>query len=246
MTAQPRVLVVSASDTVALRLRLLLEAEGAEVVVAPTLSEAAALAAESPPILAVLDQRERDEASARLPGVPLVAIEPLPDWEGVGRSLKTFLADPGSPPADEAEAMAEALRLGRILLLDDSATYRKYLRLEMERWGLRVEALSQPAEAFARLATGEYDAAVIDLVMPGEDGAQLCQRAARMRREKGLSFLLMVLSSRETRADLTRCLEAGADEFLGKSADMELLKTRLGAHLRRKRHMDALRIARKR
>ncbi|MCR6630853.1 MAG: hypothetical protein NVV74_12845 [Magnetospirillum sp.] len=75
---------------------------------------------------------------------------------------------------------------------------------------------------------------MIDLVMPGVDGAQLCSRAARLRRDHGQSFVLAVLSSRESSADLIRSLEAGADLFLGKSQDVSLIRVKLGALLRRR------------
>lgn len=128
--------------------------------------------------------------------------------------------------------MAAALGRGGILILDDSVTYREYLRLELEGAGARVTTTGRTADALAAVQSGAVDMLVLDLVMPGVDGLEICRKVAALRRERGHGPLLVVLSSRETPSDHMRSLQAGADIFLGKSQDMSLLRTRLGASLR--------------
>jgi two-component system, NtrC family, sensor kinase len=118
--------------------------------------------------------------------------------------------------------------------VDDSATYREFLRLELTQLGAQVTVCSNAEDALTHLTHGDWDCILVDLVMPGVDGIQLCGRAARLRRDSGKAFVLGVLSSREGKADLIRSLEAGADVFIGKSLDAALFRAKLGAALRRR------------
>lgn len=232
MTA-PIAVVVSGSETVRLRLRLMLEAEGAEVRVAAD-AEAAVRAASDPSVrLAVVDSAGQGVAFAD--GVPVLALGDRPDWDAVRRSVRRHLAfGPG-----EDEALKTALSTARILVVDDSVTYREYLRLELGRLGCTVQATGDPDLALAQLETGAWNCLLVDLVMPGFDGLDLARRAAGLRRHGGVDFVVVVLTSRETAADLVRSLEAGADQFVPKSQDIAVLRVRLGALLRRKALTDA-------
>lgn len=224
MSPRPLVLVVTASDTLRLRLRLMVEAEGGRVAVAPNCAEIDA--AESPALVLVADSAA-DQCRLQFPGVPVETVADGNDWEEVRRRLSNILH-----PADEARRLAESLSRARILLVDDSLTYREFLRHELARQGAQVTACGNAEEAVAALEGGRWDAVMVDLIMPGIDGIQLCARLARLRREKGGRHLLVVLSSREGRDDLVRSFEAGADAFLGKSQDPVLMRVRLGALLR--------------
>jgi CheY-like chemotaxis protein len=222
MIGNGRVLVAATSDTLALRLRMMVEASGAEAVVlghGPMEGIRLVLAA---PALA-------DRARAAAPGAPVIEFRDDDDWDALGRRLVAALR-----PPSETDALAAALRGARILLVDDSITFREYLRLELIRLGATVTVSGTAAEAQAQLTAGSWDCVLVDLVLPGVDGAALCGWAARLRRDGGGDYVLAVLSSRESPADLIRSLEAGADLFLGKAQDLSLIRAKLGALLRRR------------
>ena len=75
---------------------------------------------------------------------------------------------------------------------------------------------------------------ILDLVMPGTSGTQLCERFDRFRRRRGLFFQIVILTSQDDEEQLMISLNAGADDFVGKAQEMDVLKTRLMALLRRK------------
>lgn len=224
MSGRPRVLVAAGSETLALRLRLMLEAVGAEAVALGDRSGGDIQLAISVPTLVA-------QVRAHSPGVPVIELGDADDWD----ALRARLAQTLSAPPSEADELARALVRARILLVDDSVTYREFLRHELARLGAAVTVCGNADDAQAHLAGGGWDCVLIDLVMPGLGGVELCRRAARRRRGGGDGFVLAVLSSREGKDDLIRSLDAGADLFLGKSQDMALIRAKLGAMLRRKR-----------
>lgn len=230
MNGPVRVLVAAGSGTLGLRLRLMLEAEGAEVVMASDM-----VAVGSPEVqLVVATASQAAMAGGLAPGIKLMEIDESENWEALRHRLSALLSLGAESDLSEADQMAAALARARILLVDDSVTYREFLRLELTRLGAMVVACSNAEDALARLTGGQWDCVLVDLVMPGVDGAQLCGRAARLRRDSGQRFVLGVLSSREGKADLIRSLEAGADVFIGKSLDMPLFRAKLGAALRQR------------
>lgn len=229
MTPPSRVLVAVTTETLALRLRLMVEAEGGEAV---SLADVSALGHDRL-VLALVSAIMAERVAQTVPGVPVHVIDQFGAWEDVRRRIAAALR-PAAEQGSEAEEMARALGRARILLVDDSVTYREFLRLELSRLGAEVVTCASADEALAHLGGGNWDCVLVDLVMPGVDGVDLCGRAARLRRRNGQRFLLGVLSSREGKADLLRSLEAGADMFLGKSQDMAVFSARLGALLRRR------------
>jgi signal transduction histidine kinase/CheY-like chemotaxis protein len=84
-----------------------------------------------------------------------------------------------------------ALQGRRILVVDDNATNRRILALQTARWGMVVRDTADPARVPAMLAEGHFDLAIIDMHMPGMDGATL----ARHVRAAGLTLPLVLFSS---------------------------------------------------
>ena len=122
----------------------------------------------------------------------------------------------------------------RLLTIDDSQTYLEYLANHLGREGYRVERAVSGQEGLDRIGREPFDCVLVDLVMPGIDGIEVCRRinAARVNGENSLAVLM--LTSLENQEDLTRALEAGADDFVSKSSDLAVLKGRIRALLRRK------------
>jgi PAS domain S-box-containing protein len=84
-----------------------------------------------------------------------------------------------------------ALQGKRILVVDDNATNRRILALQAAKWGMAVQDTEAPEQALAVLTRDSFDLAILDMHMPGMDGATL---AARIR-EAGQSLPLVLLSS---------------------------------------------------
>ncbi len=79
--------------------------------------------------------------------------------------------------------------------------------------------------------TTDYDAAIVDLMLPGLDGLSLIERL----REEKISFPIIVLSAKRALDDRVKCLQRGADDYVGKPFAFSELLARLQAVLRRVR-----------
>jgi two-component system NtrC family sensor kinase len=127
-----------------------------------------------------------------------------------------------------------AFRRANVIAIDDSETYLLHLRCLLEGEGYAVDTVTDPKEALERLERASYDLALVDLVMPELDGIDVCRRIIAMRSQLDNPIAVLMLTGREAKDDLTRALEAGADDFVGKSSDQAVLRGRIRALLRRK------------
>jgi two-component system, NtrC family, sensor kinase len=122
----------------------------------------------------------------------------------------------------------------RILAIDDSPTWLESLALAFGSEGYELTKAASGCEGLEKIAHETFDCVMVDLIMPGMDGIETCRRINDMARALDHPIVVIMLTSSETREDMTRGLEAGADDFVGKSSDMAVLKARLRALLRRK------------
>lgn len=253
-TVPVKILIVIGSQTQGLLFKHLLEQQGVEASCVDGVPAARqALAASKPTALlvessslgpdAVAELRRHTDApmlvlgSATLPAVPGVQRADGANPQAAVRMLLDLLAAPAQPAASPAapstaSAPADILRRGRILVVDDSVTYREFLRLELETEGCRVLIARNADEAETALNSGGFDCVLLDLVMPGTSGVQLCRRFHQFRRDHDTLFSILMLTSQETDEQLIACLEAGADDFIGKSRPMEIVKAKIMALLR--------------
>ena len=104
----------------------------------------------------------------------------------------------------------------------------------MARDGYQVEAASCAADGLEFLAKQPFDCVLVDLVMPDMDGIEVCRRISQTWRTIDNPIVVLMLTAHETKEDMTRGLSAGADDFVGKSSDMAVLKARIQVLLRRK------------
>jgi two-component system, OmpR family, response regulator MprA len=116
-----------------------------------------------------------------------------------------------------------------ILVVDDDASLRKALERVLASHGFAVEVAEDGDEAVARLRTHSFDAVVLDVVMPGRDGMDVCRRL----RADGDQVPVLMLTARHAVPDRVAGLEAGADDYLVKPFANEELVARLRALLRR-------------
>jgi two-component system NtrC family sensor kinase len=124
-------------------------------------------------------------------------------------------------------------RHSRILAIDDNPTYLKFLDENFKQDGIRIDKAGSGKEALEKINKNKYDCILVDLVMPGINGIEICQKVLEMRRSVDEPMVLM-LTAHESKKDMTRALEAGADDFVGKSSDISIIKARINALLRRK------------
>jgi DNA-binding response OmpR family regulator len=119
----------------------------------------------------------------------------------------------------------------RILVVDDEADVREVVQLNLGREGFDVATAPDGESALELLRQGTFEAAIVDVMMPGMDGLELCRAIRREPRLRNLPVL--ILTARDSEMDHIIGLEVGADDFISKSASPRLITTRLKAMLRR-------------
>ena len=119
----------------------------------------------------------------------------------------------------------------KILVVDDERAVRESLRRALELEGYEVQLAADGAEAIERLGAdnGHPDAVVLDILMPGIDGIEVC----RYLRRTGNTTPVLMLTARDGVGDRVAGLDAGADDYLVKPFALEELLARVRALLRR-------------
>jgi two-component system, OmpR family, response regulator MprA len=118
----------------------------------------------------------------------------------------------------------------KILVVDDERAVRESLRRALELEGYQIELAGDGSEALYRLeANGEPDAVILDVLMPGLDGLEVCKRLRRA----GSRLPVLMLTARDEVEDRVAGLDAGADDYVTKPFALEELLARLRALLRR-------------
>jgi two-component system, OmpR family, response regulator MprA len=99
-----------------------------------------------------------------------------------------------------------------ILVVDDDAGLRRALRRVLVAHGFDVEVAEDGATAIDRVRSGGVDLVVLDVMMPGPDGIEVCERL----RTAGDPLPVLMLTARDAVRDRVAGLEAGADDYLVK------------------------------
>ncbi len=114
----------------------------------------------------------------------------------------------------------------RILVAEDDAVTRRLLQVSLERWEYEVILATDGAEALKTLLSNAAPKlAILDWVMPGADGIDICRELRK--REAGSYIYTLLVTSKSGREDLLKGLEAGADDYLVKPFDLLELQARL-------------------
>ncbi|EJO32554.1 response regulator transcription factor [Achromobacter marplatensis] len=117
----------------------------------------------------------------------------------------------------------------RVLIVEDDAHIAELLRLHLRDEGYAVEHAADGNEGMRRLEEGSWDALVLDLMLPGIDGLEICKRARAMARYTPI----IITSARSSEVHRILGLELGADDYLAKPFSMLELVARVRALLRR-------------
>src|ERR1700730_18932380 len=112
----------------------------------------------------------------------------------------------------------------RILLVEDHRDSRKNLQRLIERRGHEVVAVATAEEAADAIAAQPFPFLILDLMLPGKSGLELC-RELRVR-PRGDELFILLVTARGATEDLEQALEAGANDYLNKPLDPAFLRVR--------------------
>lgn len=116
----------------------------------------------------------------------------------------------------------------RILIVDDEPSIAEFVSYAMQKEGYQTETASDGEEALRKIEEQHFDLFILDIMLPGIDGYELCRRIrARM------STPILFLSARDTELNKVVGLELGADDYLAKPFGVRELLARTRALLRR-------------
>lgn len=117
----------------------------------------------------------------------------------------------------------------RILVVDDDPHIREVVRFALEKAGYEVALAGDGAEALRVVERQPPDALVLDVLMPEQDGLEVC----RTLRARGARMPILFLSSRDDELDRILGLELGGDDYVSKPFSPRELVARVKAQLRR-------------
>ncbi len=137
-----------------------------------------------------------------------------------------------SSRAAAEETTSSLLGPKKILAVDDSGTFLHLLAEALSGEGYDVILAHSGEEALEMLAVQRVDCILLDLLMPGIGGQETCRR---IKDAPGLRDIpLIMLTAMEDREAMIEGLGAGADDYISKSSDLEVLRARVRAQLRRR------------
>lgn len=121
----------------------------------------------------------------------------------------------------------------RLLIVEDDIKIAALIEKGMREAGFEVEVCHDGSSGLAQGLTGRYDAAVIDIMLPGLDGLQVIEQL----REQRVSTPILILSARQSVDDRIRGLQRGGDDYMVKPFSFNELLARIQALIRRdKKH----------
>ena len=145
------------------------------------------------------------------------------------------------PPdvGSEQSSAPETTRQDEVLIAEDDPMFRRLLESWLQKWNYRVIALKNGVDAWSILQQKDAPQLVIlDWMMPGLDGIELCRRIRAQ--QSGRYKYVLLLSAKDSKEDVVAGLEAGADDYLTKPFDVNELRARVRAGQRILRLQDAL------
>lgn len=122
-----------------------------------------------------------------------------------------------------------------ILLLEDDENLAEIIQFNLQASGYQIEHFSSGDKAWQRLKTRNFDLVILDIMVPGLSGLDICTRL----REQDPKQAIMLLTALSSEYDRVNGLESGADDYLVKPFSVRELQARVKALLRRS-HLDKL------
>lgn len=129
----------------------------------------------------------------------------------------------------------------KVLVVDDVPDYVRLLGLELQQQGYEVALAHSGTKALEYLAREAADAVLLDVIMPGMDGLEVCQRLKADERLRSIPVIL--ITGLESHEHIIAGLDSGADDYVSRCCDRRVLAARLRAALRSKTLFDLIRHA---
>lgn len=127
--------------------------------------------------------------------------------------------------------------MNRILIVEDEPSIALALEDDLRREGYDTEVVVDGESAVERGALGMFDLVLLDVMLPGRDGFEVCRELRRL----GVDTPIVLLTARTQEAEKVLGLESGADDYLTKPYSPRELRARVKAHLRRSaRHLGEI------
>jgi two-component system phosphate regulon response regulator PhoB len=136
-------------------------------------------------------------------------------------------ADPGEARVPDGANFTRPL----ILVVEDEAALATMLRYNLEKQGFRVDEAGDGQEALQRLAEAPPDLVLLDWMLPGLSGIEVCRQIRRRPQTRNLPVIMV--TARTEDQDMVRGLNTGADDYVSKPFSMDALLARMRALLRR-------------
>jgi two-component system NtrC family sensor kinase len=124
----------------------------------------------------------------------------------------------------------------KILTVDDSLTYLHEVATQLREEGYDVVSARSGEEALELLSVQSVDCILLDLVMPGLSGQETCRRIKSSAAWRDIPLIMH--TALEEPGAMIEGINAGADDYIAKSSDLEVLRARVRAQLRRKQFED--------
>ena len=121
----------------------------------------------------------------------------------------------------------------KVLVIEDERKIASFLRKGLEAQGFVVDHVANGDEGYALATTQPYDAAVLDIMLPGRDGLSILRKL----RGRKISLPVILLTARSELNERLEGLNLGADDYLFKPIDAEMLLATVEGKLRRSREL---------
>jgi two-component system NtrC family sensor kinase len=259
------VLVIDDSPTFREELKSVLGSSGYSVITADTGEEGLRIAVDSRPAVIVVDGVlpgidgstviRRIRADAALRSTPCILLTALEERSGElnaldagadayvrkGEDTQVILARVTAALRSSGSSIPSAstpslLGPKRILTVDDSLTYLHEVAAQLREEGYDVIPAQSGEEAIDLLSVQTVDCILLDLVMPGLSGQETCRRIKGSATWRDIPLILH--TALEEQDAMIEGINAGADDYIAKSSDLEVLRARVRAQLRRKQFED--------
>lgn len=117
----------------------------------------------------------------------------------------------------------------RVLLIEDDITISRLLKEGLEDESYAVDVVHDGNEGYRTAAADEYDVIILDIMLPGMNGYEVC----RALRNDGDKTPILMLTARDAERDIVEGLDTGADDYLAKPFSFDVLLAHIRALLRR-------------
>lgn len=132
------------------------------------------------------------------------------------------------------EPVANQASYGRLVLVEDDVALSDLTRQYLTREGFEVQTVADGLQAPDRIQAWAPDLVILDIMLPGQDGLEVCRQIQRFYQGP-----ILFLTARGESLDEILGLELGADDYLTKPVEPRVLLARIKAHLRRSRRIKA-------